>query len=98
MKMKYKYRFGLDNNKIFDRKYDEEYNCEDFLHAEKLFHILCHQELKLKLAKSEVRKLQYDLNLANTKLELIDDLILQEISEYCDNSYTPAGSSQTKSQ
>ena len=94
--MKKDNRFLLDHNIIIDGKHHEKYECTNFIHAEKIFHILCYQELKLKLMKAELRNSQYKLNLMNVKMDLIDDLIMQQIAEYSDNSYTPAGTTQTK--
>ena len=89
-------RFGVDYDIILDNKNNERYICDSFMDAEKIYHTLCYQELKLKLMEAELRNSQYKINLLNTKLELIDDLIIQQIAEYCNTSYTPAGTSQTK--
>lgn len=89
-------RYTLDFRDIYDAQTQEKYTFDSFIDAEKVFHILCYYELKLKIKEAQVRELQYKADLNETKLNLIDDIIIQQIAEYTDNSYTPAGTSQTK--
>ena len=88
-------RFVLDFRKIHDKKHYKTYEFDRFTEAEEVFNILSLYEVQLKLAEAQVKSLQYTCDLLNTKLNIVDDLIIQQIKEYGDNSYTPAGSTQT---